>query len=235
LKVFKEMKTYHTTLVVLFIALVVRFKVEIGAALIASYMQLSLYYNCNFFISLFFPGFSAATDPRLPTLDFGESNLLQLKLIYVGRYIFKDQFFMQEQSDRLLKNIERRLNSQFKRENWNEHTFASIPVPEVTWSENLSPDDVFKEYVKLGVPFIMRNYTSVAAQRWSPQFFADYAGDHELDVVNTSAVSTLRMTLSQFVSSQVSCQDICSFISIIISFGFIARSKQRRRVVYSSI
>lgn len=175
---------------------------EIQAALVATYMQVALYYNCLGPLSLFVPGFSSPSKSlRTPDLDMGHLNLLKLQFIYVLRYVFRDQFLLKSSADTVLKDIELRLTEQFSRNDWTLDTFSELPVPTHPWNET-SPDEIFRDYVVNGVPVIIKGFPSEAKGLWNPSYFETLAGEHELDVINTSAVSSVRMKMSQYVASQ---------------------------------
>lgn len=190
------------TVVVLASYAALQYSSEIKAALAATYMQAALYYNCLGPLSLLVPGFSSPSKLlRTPELDMGHFNLIKLQLIYVLRYIFRDQFLLQNSANVVLKDVEHRLTKQFDRNNWTFDTFSEMPVPTHLWNET-SPDDIFRDYVVNGIPVIIKGFPSKAKGLWSPSYFETLAGEHELDVINTSAISSIRMKLSDYVASQ---------------------------------
>lgn len=191
-----------TIAAVLLLALAVTFRSELQAGLIAGFMQVSLFANCYGFISLFNPGFSSPSKPMLtPDLDMGSLNLIQLQFIYVLRYLFKNQFFLKDTTDKILKDIEMRLDTQFKQNGWTPETHAHISVPTHRWGE-ISDEEIFSRYIRTGTPLILKGYPSQALDLWTPDYFVSIAGDHEIDVINTTAIKSIRMTISDFVTSQ---------------------------------
>lgn len=146
------------------------FKSEFKAAFIASAIQLALFTNNKFFFSLVMNGFTA-TNPYVPVLDMGEANLLKMKLIYVARYIFRDQFLFSSIADGVLSNIEARLDRQFAANGWTNETFANLPVPSAKWGE-IEPKEYLSKYVLQGIPFILKDVPSEARDNWSPEYLA---------------------------------------------------------------
>lgn len=166
------------------------------------YMQFALYYNCHGFFSLLNPGFSSPSKPlSTPVLDMGNMNLLKLQFIYVLRYILKDQFLLQDQVLTIHQDMVQRLDKQFNENKWSYDTFAELPVPSHRWGE-ISPEDFFRRYVVNGIPVVLKGFPSQAKDKWSPEYFDTLAGDHEIAVINTTAVTSVRMNISDFVASQ---------------------------------
>lgn len=184
--------------------LAANYRPQLQAATVALYMQSALYINCLGPISLFLPGFSFPykSSELLPELDMGVWNVIKMKWIYVLRYFMKDQFYLQQDSYYILKNVESRLTKQFAMNGWTEETFANIPVPSFQ-ADNITSREFFDQYVKMGIPVILKNFSSIARDNWSPNYFSRLAGDHVIDVINTTAISSVRMSLSEFEQSQV--------------------------------
>jgi len=190
---------------ILIAILAVYFKTELYAAAVACTIQISLYANNYFFLSLFFNGFTPENS-HFPSLNMGNHNILTMKWIYVFRYMFKDQFFMSSLADETLTDIETRLHKQFNDNGWNISTFSEVPVPTIQWGD-ISPEEFHSNYVVPGVPVILKNVPTSARELWSPEFFASNYGEHEIDVVNTITQSVLRMNMSRYVDAHRSDTD----------------------------
>jgi hypothetical protein len=182
--------------------LAVMFKVELKAALMTSAMQLSLYANNYFFVSLFLDGFSGSKypNPFLPSLELGYFNLVQLKLIYVARYVFEDQFLLQDKVDSINTDIERRLKEQYAANSWRPHHFDNVAVPSANWG-HISEQDIYEKYILPGIPFILKNVPTQARDKWTPEYFAENYGSHNVDVINTHELSVLNMNISRYVDA----------------------------------
>jgi hypothetical protein len=175
------------------------FQVELKALFGVIMMQGMLYANNHFFLSLFYDGFTRPS-PYVPNLDMGSSNLLKLKLTYVLRYLCSDQFLFQDTVNGILKEIEMKLESQYQANGWNSSSFESIPVPTFDWKD-ISADQFHEQFVVPGVPVVLKNVPSVSTELWSPEFFSEEYGSHELDVINVNSLSTLRMNFSRYVAA----------------------------------
>ena len=53
-------------------------------------------------------------------------------------------------------------------------------------------------YVRSGVPVVIKNFSNKAIRDWSAQYFAEKYPNHLADVINTSSVTTQQATLSEF-------------------------------------
>lgn len=195
---------FKSSVIVCLIAVAFYFRsVEIKAALGATALQTFLYANAFGALPIFGNGFSydQSDDSILPVLDMGYTNMLQIKLIYLSRFIFRDQFLFNDYANLILLDIEQRLEKQFKANKWDFTTFNEIPVPSVQYSQ-LDTVNVYEEYTKKGIPFVVKGTPSAAVQQWSPDFFAAKYGSHEVSVINTTSVGVVNMNLSEFVNSQ---------------------------------
>lgn len=177
--------------------------VEVKAALGATALQSFLYVNNFLVFSLFGNGFSYDQNDGdiLPVLNMGYFNMLQLKLIYVSRYLGKDQFLFNDHANKILKDVEYRLDSQFKEKNWDSTTFNEVPVPSVDFKD-VGSVAIYEKYVKRGIPFVVKNVPSHAVDTWSPEYFASKYGGHDIAVINTTDVGVLHMNMSDYVQSQ---------------------------------
>mmetsp|Transcript_6091 Transcript_6091/g.11639 ORF Transcript_6091/g.11639 Transcript_6091/m.11639 type:complete len:325 (-) Transcript_6091:85-1059(-) len=177
--------------------------VEFKAALGATALQTYLYGNALFALPLFGNGFSYDQNDGsiLPVLDMGYFNLLQLKFIYVSRFIGRDQFLFNDYAKKILLDIELRLDAQFKENGWDFTTFNEIPVPSVNHNEADSVE-IYEKYVKKGIPFVVRGNPSRAVDLWSPDYFAAEYGSHDVSVINTTSVKVINMNISDYVDSQ---------------------------------
>ena len=195
---------FKTAACVCLIAVAFYFKsIELKAALGATLLQGFLYANNFFAFSLLGNGFSydQSDGDVLPVLDMGYFNMLQLKLIYVSRYLGRDQFLFDEYTKCVLNDIERRLDSQFKANGWDFTTFNEMPVPSVSFKD-VNSVAIYEKYVKRGIPFVVKHFPSRAVDTWSPEFFASTYGGHETMVINTTELAVLRMNMSDYVASQ---------------------------------
>jgi hypothetical protein len=186
------------------IAVAVYFKsVEVKAAIGASLLQGFLYANNFFVFSLFANGFAydQSDDSLLPVLNMGYFNMLQLKLIYVSRFIGRDQFLFDDYVKNILNDIEHRLDAQFKENKWDFETFNELPVPSVDYKD-IHSVAIYEKYVKRGIPFIVKQVPSRAVDNWSPDYFAAHYGAHEVAVINTTDVGVLHMNISEYVALQ---------------------------------
>ena len=186
------------------IAIVIYFKgVEVQAVIGATLLQSFLFANNFFFFSLFGNGFTydQNDDSILPVLDMGYFNMLKLKLIYVSRYIGRDQFLFNDYANNILEDIDKRLSVQFKENNWDLKKMSEIPVPTVDFSE-VESVPIYENFVKKGIPFVVKNVPSRAAKTWNPTYFAENYGKHSISVINTTDVEVLQMTMSEYVESQ---------------------------------
>lgn len=194
----------QTSVLVCFLAVALYLKsVEVKAAVAATALQSFLYINNFFLLSLFGNGFSydQADGSSLPVLDMGYFNMLQLKLIYVSRFFGGDQFLFNDQANEILKDIEHRLDSQFKQNAWDLTTFNEIPVPSVDFSD-VDSVDIYENYVKKGIPFVVKRVPSKAVDHWTPDYFATHYGQHSTAVINTTVMGVLQMNISAYVESQ---------------------------------
>ena len=130
----------------------------------------------------------------------GYFNTLKLKLIYVARYIFEDQFLFAHETALIHEDIAKRLDAQYAENNWKVHQFDNVPVPSAEWGK-VSAKDVFEKYVLPGIPFVLRNVPSAARDKWSPEYFAEKYGHHTIDVINTHEMSVLTMNMSRYVEA----------------------------------
>lgn len=208
--------------------LAVMFKSELKAAVFTTLMQFSLYANNYFFVSLFFNGFSGSKypNPFLPSLEMGSLNLLKLKLIYVARYVFEDQFLLQDMVDVINVDIEKRLHDQYAANNWRPHHFDNVPVPSAKWGQ-ISEDDIFEKFILPGIPFILKNVPSQARDKWTPEYFAQKYGSHNVDVINTHALSVLNMNISRYVDAHR--PEVCNRPQYLIVSHLTFTLKGRRR------
>ena len=195
---------FKSSVIVCLVAIAFYFKsVEIKAAVGATLLQTFLYGNAFFAFPLLGNGFSYDQNDGsfLPVLDMGYGNMLQLKLIYVSRFLFGDQFLFNDHAVTILKDIESRLDKQFESNGWDFETFNEIPAPSVKYSD-IDSVNIYEEYVKKGIPFVVKGAPSRAVDLWSPEYFASNYGSHAIPVINTSSVAVVDMTMSEFVESQ---------------------------------
>jgi hypothetical protein len=162
-------------------------------------IQLTLFANNYFFLSLFFDGFTP-TNNQLPILDMGSTNLLKLKLIYVARFLGMNQFLFSEIANDTLADIERRLEAQFLANGWDSSTFDNLDVPSMRWGE-IDPETFLKTCVIPGIPCIIKDVPSGARDKWNPAYFASHYGQHNIEVINTNTVSVLQMNISRYVAA----------------------------------
>ena len=178
-----------------------RHLVEVKAAIAVTLLQGYLHANNLFFLSLLSDGFSCDQndDSILPVLDMGYFNTLQLKFIYLSRYLAKDQFLFADKANIILKDVEARLDLQFEKNNWDFSTFNEIAVPSIGYSD-IGNVSIYNDYVKKGIPFIVKGVPSRAVDVWSPDYFASSYGSHEVAVINTTELAVLHMNISDYVN-----------------------------------
>lgn len=191
----KTIQTISTILIILLIS--IYFKIELKGILGSLTMQFSLYFNNYFFLSLFSTDGFTKLNNLLPSLNMGNNNLLQLKFIYILRYLLKEQFLYENKVQIILKNIENNLIKQFQENNWNYNQFDNIPVPTYDWN-NITSKEFHQNFVIPGIPVIIKNFPSKAKDLWTPEFFSNNYGEHEIEVANTNILSTLRMNISRY-------------------------------------
>jgi hypothetical protein len=174
------------------------FQSELKALVGVVATQGMLYANNYFFLSLFHPAGFTVPSPYVPDLDMGSSNLLQLKFIYLARYLLADQFLLDSYAQKILKDIERRLELQVNPADL--EALQNLSVPTVQWNE-ITADEFHNRYVLKSVPVILKNVPSAAKELWAPEYFAAKYGGHEFEVSHVNNLSTLRMNFSRYVAA----------------------------------
>lgn len=176
---------------------------ETKAAIKATVIQTNLFANNYFGASLLAAGFSEDTPEW--SLDIGYLNEMQMKIIYLSRYLFRDQFLFQSWEHDVHSTIANRLGAQYEKNGWDESTLTTA-VPTVEWdSISTNVDKFFNDFVKPGKVVVVRHVPSKAVTTWSTDYFAAQYGDHLVDVINTSSVRPVpSMKLADFVSASKS-------------------------------
>jgi hypothetical protein len=174
------------------------FQSELKAMVGVVAMQGMLYANNYFFLGLFHPAGFTVPSPYVPKLDMGSSNLMQLKFIYLARYLLADQFLLDSYAQGILKDIERRLELQVSPTELD--ALQNLSVPTVQWDE-ITAEEFHNRFVLKSVPVILKNVPSAAKELWSPEYFAETYGGHEFEVSHVNNLSTLRMNFTRYVAA----------------------------------
>jgi len=175
------------------------------AAVTAMFIQTTLFSNIYFGLALLMDGFSGNGAPV--SIDIGYGNNLQLKFIWLSRYFAQDQFLFAEHEQSVFQDIERRLRAQYKARNYDltkHNPNLNLAIDEVDYADIVSGKvDMLREYVRPGVPVVIKNFANKAVREWSAEYFATKYPNHVCDVINTSSVTTQTTTLSEFYSKSV--------------------------------
>jgi GTP-dependent phosphoenolpyruvate carboxykinase len=130
-------------------------------------------------------------------LNIGYSNNLKLKAIWLSRYFLRDQFLLSDMERVIQQDIYDRITQQYKAQNIHLPQDIIFNITEIDFN-NIDNVNFLDNYVRRGIPVVIKNFNNKASKVWSPQYFRETYGEHSVEVINTSSVKSLRSTLREF-------------------------------------
>jgi len=148
---------------------------------------------------------AVSPDPISSYVELGYFNALQLKIIYICRKWFSDNFLFQDWLDR----VHATLLADFERRGVPKDNDSVFEIPTFTMDQ-ISPQKFFVDYVKKGKPVIIKNVMDIPAMKWTPDMLAERAGDF-FTTNRCMDGSTRKWTLGDYVRSRNDTAHPCYF------------------------
>lgn len=147
---------------------------------------------------------SITSHPPATFVPLGYWNSLQLKIIYVSRFVFKNNFLFED----WMANVHSVILKDFEARGLKKDQDVEYAIPSFE-AKDADPMHIFKEYVLTGRPVVLRN-VDVKAMKWTAENLAERFGDFKTPMrcMNGSVVT---QTLRQYVESKTSGNPPCYF------------------------
>ena len=186
------------------------FKVAVGVAILGVLLHLRGYHIPTSIVTLMMTaqtgihGFygaglflqeSVTSHPPSTFIPLGYWNSLQLKMIYVARYVMKDNFIFEE----WMNDIHSVILRDFEARGLQKDQDVEFSIPTYEY-ETADLKYLFDEYVMTGRPVVIRN-VDVKAMKWSAEVLKERFGSFETPMRCMNG-SVVKQTLGQYVDSK---------------------------------
>ncbi|MEJ2419292.1 MAG: cupin-like domain-containing protein [Exilibacterium sp.] len=139
------------------------------------YFLYSLVVDCRLILGTFMTK-AVSVDERSRPLQLNWLWVLNLKVIYFLRYIFRNQELFNKQVDTIFEAIV----SDMKKQPYHaSQTLLEIPKFEL---DEISAEEFYNNFVKYGRPAVFKNVTSEARDKWCSEYFIKHYANKKLVV-----------------------------------------------------